>query len=67
MFGHLDPSGGFFVWILVMIITWATPLILLVWLIRSVNAMVAAQRQIAEQLRIIADDVRSRPSTVAQR
>jgi len=45
VFGHLDPSGGFFVWILVMIITWATPLILLVWLIRSVNADFASKRE----------------------
>jgi hypothetical protein len=41
-------------WLVIMVITWAIPLLLLVWLIRSVNAMVAAQKQIAEQLAIIA-------------
>ena len=54
MFGQLAPGAGMAAWLVIMVITWAIPLLLLVWLIRSVNAMVAAQKQIAEQLAIIA-------------
>ena len=59
MFGQ-SAGSGFAWWILLTIATWAMPLLLLVWLIRSVNAMVAAQRQIAEHLAIIAADLRAR-------
>jgi hypothetical protein len=67
VFGHLDPSAGFVAWIAIMIVSWAVPLIVLAWLIRSVNAMVVAQRQIADHLRLIADDIRARASGPTQR
>jgi hypothetical protein len=50
-----------------MIVSTAVPLFLLVWLMRSVNAMVVAQRQIAEHLRFIADDILARASGPTQR
>ena len=55
--GVLQPNAGFGIWIAIMIASWVIPLILLIWLIRSVNAMVAAQRQIAEHLKLIANAV----------
>jgi hypothetical protein len=66
VFGHLDPSAGFMSWSAITIVSWAVPLIVLVWPIRSVNAMVVAQRQVADHLRLIADDIRARASGPTQ-
>lgn len=53
MFGNLGPVEGVFA-VVIFAAAWVLPLLLAIWFIRTVGAMAAAQRAIAEQLRIIA-------------
>ncbi len=53
MFANAASGGMVVIWFAFMIIAWMVPLFLFVWFIRTLNAMLAAQREIAEQLRIM--------------
>ena len=54
MFGTLNPSGGFFLWLILSLLTWGIPIVLVVWVIRTLNGMLATQREMVEQLRLVA-------------
>ena len=62
MFGNLGPVE-IALYILIVLAVWAIPIVLTIWFIRTFRAMAIAQRDIADQLRSIAQLVRERAET----
>jgi hypothetical protein len=44
----LNPEYGYMAWIVITALAWGIPIILAVWFVRTLNAMLAAQRDIVE-------------------